>query len=181
MVIEGTMEHVDLAAYNLNAHAIKSHKKKLFKKQDMADIRMRVETMWPPSSDVPRIKSVDNLPAEAMQLLKDYPLSAWKVEWICNGSYDYQMNDLYRNKYYKFSRQKERGVYSKLWDTMGFSKYEMSHKMWLETLFRPGKVIKYEGNAYLMDTQTVILQVARMISHVYSFDNIVTVTVITQS
>ena len=177
----GMFEHVDLACYNLNAHAIKNHKRKMFKKQDMSDIRMRVETMWPPSDQVPALKAVDKLPMDAMKLMKDYPLGAWKVEWICNGSYDFQMNEMYRTKYFKFSRQQERGIYAKLWDTIGFSKFEISHKMWLETLFRPGKVIKYEGNAYLMDTKTVIFQVARMISHVYSFDNIVTVTVVTQS
>lgn len=178
-ILEGEYEHHDLAAYTLNAHAIKTHKKKLFKSQDMKDVTMRVEAMFPLVKDYPSLKIVDNLPKECMELLKKHPVGAWKVEWMWNGSFDFQMNDLYKGRYYKFGRNKERYIYTKLWDGMGFSKFEMGYKMWVESLHRPDQIMRYEGNAYLMDEKRVTCQVARMISHVYDYCHIVTVTVIT--
>lgn len=180
-ILNGEFEHNDLASYTLNAHAIKTHKKKLFKSQDMKDVTMRVETMWPlvKKGELPSLCIVDNLPQGCLELINKFPLAAWKVEWMWNGSFDFQMNDLYKGRYFKFSRHKERGVYTKLWDGMGFAKYEMGYKMWVESLYRPNKVMRYEGNAYLMNEKRVACQVARVISHVYDYAHIVTVTVVT--
>lgn len=180
-IINAEFEHSDIASYTLNAHAIKTHKKKLFKSQDMKDVTMRVETMWPliKKDELPSMCVVDHLPAECLNLIKQFPVGAWKVEWMWNGSYDFQMNDLYKDRYYKFSRNKERGIYMKLWDGMGFAKYEMGYKMWVESLYRPGKIMRYEGNAYLMNEKRVACQVARTISHIYDYAHIVSVTVVT--
>lgn len=178
-VLEGVFEHVDLAAYNLNAHAIKTHKKKLFKSQDMRDVKQRVQIMWPRCTNLPEMRVVDFLPQYCLDFMKTFPSGAWKVEWMFNGGFDYQMNDLYRLRYQKFSKNQERGVYSKLWDGIGFSKYDLGYKMWLETLSRPGKVIRYEGNAYWISEQKVVPQVARMLTHVYDYDHLVTITVVT--
>jgi hypothetical protein len=178
-VLNGVYEHVDLAAYNLNAHAIKSHKKKMFKKQDMKDVKDRVEIMWPACKQIPPVLATDLISPECLDLLKKFPLAAWKVEWMYNGSYDFQINDLYKKRYWSFYRSKDRSIYSKLWDGVGFSKFDIALKMWLETLFRPDQTIRYEGMGYIADEKRVVPQVVRMLTHVYDFDHVVTVTVVT--
>lgn len=178
--MQGVYEHCDLASYNLNAHAIKTHKKKMFKNQDMTNICQRVKIVWPTidESELPSLLVVDHLPVSCRTFLDRFESGSWKVEWMFNGSYDYQMSDTYKQRFTKYSRQSERGLYSKLWDTMGFSKPETSFKMWVESLYRPGTVIRYEGNAFHIDTSSVKCQIARMLSHVYDYNHIVTVTII---
>jgi hypothetical protein len=178
-LLEGVYEHCHLAVYNLNAHAIKTHKRKLLKSQDMKEVKRIVSEKWPISNSIPHVRIVDKLPPKCLEFLKEYPVAAWKVEWMFNGGYDFQMNDLYKGRYQKFSRNKERGVYTKLWDTMGFSKIDVGLKLWIESLYRPDRIIRYEGNAYLIDVKAVKFQTARMMTHVYDYDHIVSVTVIT--
>jgi hypothetical protein len=150
----------------------------MFKAQDMKDVKMRVETMWPPTKLLPALLVVDFLPMACLNLINKFPLGAWKVEWMFNGSYEVHKNDLYKQRYLMMGKRGKE-IYSKLWDGMGFAKFDMAYKMWLETLFRPGQIIRYEGNAFLLDQNIVKPQVARMITHVYDFDHIVTVSVIT--
>jgi hypothetical protein len=180
-VVDGQYIHSDMATYNLNAHAIRSHKKKMFKAEDMKDVMMRVKTMYPPipRSELPSMCVVDKAPDKLISMLRHFPMAAWKVEWMFNGAYDFQMNDLYKMRYFKFRKSDDKRVYMKLWDTMGFAKFDMGYKMWIESLYRPDKIIRYEGRALLLNTQSVHFQIARMMTHIYSFDHIVTLTVIT--
>jgi hypothetical protein len=177
-VMDNLYVHSDLAIYNLNAHAIRGHKKKLFKAHDARDITSRLSTMYPaiPPRDLPKSGEVLQLPIYMQNLMRELSVGAWKVEWMFNGRYEVQMNDLYRHRYYRFV--KDCKVYSKLADTMGFSQFDMGYKMWLESLHWVEKVVRYEGNAMLLNSQDLTFQVARMVSHVYDFDHLVTLTII---
>lgn len=177
-LIDGKYEHNDVVAYALNSHAIKTHKKKLFKRHDMSDVLDRVKTLYPLAEYVPSLMIVDNLPSYCIEFMRKYSGSAWKVEWMFNGTYDYQSNGLYTSRYMKYGKCKERGIYSKLWDGMGFSKVDTGYKLWVESVYRPGQVVKYEGNAFVADTKTVICQVARMMTHIFDYSHIATITII---
>jgi len=172
--------HSDLAIYNLNTYAIRSHRKKLMKNRDMKDIHERISTMWPETNDLPSLTVVDKLPKDCGNLFIQYQNSkgCWKVEWLMNGLYDVQMSAEYKARYLRFSKGNNRSTYSMLWEGMGFSSYDVGYKLWLESLYRPSRVIKYEGNAFHINSKKVKFQTARVMTHLFDFNHLVTVTVI---
>jgi hypothetical protein len=51
--------------------------------------------------------------------------------------------------------------------------------MWLESLYNPGSVIKYEGVGYRQDIGTTVFQTAKMVSHVVDYANLITAVFVT--
>ena len=176
-VLNGRFEHSDLALYHLHINAQRQHKKVALKKQDLADVRGRLKIMFPSSKEpLPKL-SLEALPPSLIEFINQPGVEDWKIEWMFQGDYFEQKTDGYKKKFH-YNRHGMRDVYSKLIDTMGFSRWEIAYKMWLESLYRLDQAIRYEGQSFHVDTKKPVMQVAKMMSHVIDYDHLITVTII---
>ena len=178
-VFEGRYPHQDLAMYHLHISAQRQHKKNLLKKQDLLDISQRIKIMNPPTTDKIPNNVIEDLPYDLLEMIVKSGVDHWKVEWMYCGEYFTKFSKDFRLRY-GYNKQGVRSVYSKLVDTLGFSRWEIVYKMWLESLYRSGQVIMYEGKAFHADTEVTVGQVARMKSLILDYDHIITVTTISK-
>lgn len=168
-------QFVDMAMYIMQVHASKRHYKTLLRRPEMVDVTERVKIMWPLKTDLPTI-GVGQIPLEIVSKMNGTPL--WKVEWFWDGSIISSKTPQWKERF-KFSYCGERGVYQMVSDTMGFSKHDMAMKMWLESLHRPGQYIYYEGKAFMQGSGELKVQKATMISTIYDYNHVMTVTFVT--
>lgn len=174
-LLNGSMEHCDLALFTLQMNATKNHKKMPIKRRDYADVRDRLKIVHPAGAKIPHA-TIGDLPEPLASFLGAGGM-VWKIEWMYEGDYLVEESEEYKNRY-KYNRQGCKNLYSKLVDMMGFAKWDMSLKMWIETLFRPNQVVSYEGKAFRHDIRVVQLQTAKMMSVVLDYKHVITATLI---
>jgi len=174
-LLRGKFEHNDMALYLLQMNANAQHKKTLVKRKDLTDMRNRVAVMYPIVDQIPHM-TIEELPVPLKTFLGDDQHS-WKIEWFYGGDYICQQSGMYKEGF-QYNRHGMRNVYAKLIDTMGFSKWDMAYKMWIETLCRPEQVISYEGMAFHVLRQKLESQKARMMSMILDFEHVITVTIV---
>lgn len=168
---------VDLAMYIIQVHATRVHFKGLLKKPEMDDVRQRLKIMWPLCEDLPTM-SVGSLPLWITEKLQGLPV--WRIEWFWDGSYVCSKTPAWKKRF-THSFGGEHGIYKMVRDTLGFSRFEMPFKMWLESLFRPNEMIYYEGKAFIHDMEQLEVQKCTMISVVYDYNHVMTITYITDN
>jgi hypothetical protein len=172
-IAEGRFEHCDLALYHLQLNATQQHQKKILSKADLPDIRDRIRHLYPESDQPIPAMDKDHLPQE----LKDFIQGEWKIEWMYKGNIMQETSEKYKQMF-KYNKKGVKVVYSKVVDTLGFSRWDMAFKMWIESLMRPGKAVWYEGQSFHMDTKTICMQKASMMTMILDFDHVITVTII---
>lgn len=170
------VEHVDIAMYTLHNVAVRQHKKMLLRRRDLQDVRERVQAMYP-------AKDVATLPAPTLAVLP-YDLAnflgkyvCYKVEWFYMGL-EYSVSSEEYKERFKVGKQGNRQIYNKVMDTLGLAKYQTAMNMWLESLYRPGHAIRYEGLGYHNHDHSVHPQVVRMMSHILDYEHVISVTVV---
>lgn len=168
-------EHVDIAMYTLYVHGRRNHCKALFKRPEINDITSRVEILYPrvPEEEIP-LMEVQHLPMSLRELVSAHQ-GHYRVEWFYKGVYTCKMSSGFQSRYTTKLCGIKR-VYPKLVQTLNFSECASSLKMWLESMYRPNTVIKYEGLAYHQASEKVVHQTVRMMSVIYDFEHIITVT-----
>jgi hypothetical protein len=176
-VLEGRYEHNDLAMYHLHIAAVRQHKKALLKKPDLADVRDRLSIMFPETKENVPTLTVDALPRHMKEFVQDRQVKEYKIEWMYNGVTHEELSEGYKRKF-GYNRFGYKKLYCKLIDTLGMSRWEVPFKMWIESLFRLGQVIRYEGMSYHTDTEMTTPQVVKMMSHVVDFNHIISITVV---
>jgi hypothetical protein len=174
-VREGLMGFQDLSIYLLNVEATRAHWRKYLKRKEAMDVLERLRTMHPvmDREDIPG-PSKKYLP-ESMKALLD-GRSVWCVEWFYEGKHTVEASPQYASRYLGVPHPK---ISSRLADMVGFCKWDSAMKLWIESLWRPDNVIFCEGTAYHFDVAEKREQKVRMISHIYDFEHVVTVTVVT--
>lgn len=171
------VEHVDIAMYTLHNVAVRQRKKMVLKRQDLSDVRQRLQAMYPAidAALIPPPTLISLPSAIGASFLGDS--SCFKVEWFYMGSESSYATSDYRARFH-VSKQGNKHLYNKAVDTIGLSKYSTAMLLWLESLYRPGKVIKYEGLGYHQNTHTVHPQVVRVMSLVLDYEHVISVTVV---
>ena len=172
MWCSGQFPHEDLAYYFQHCNSNYTHQKLFMKRKDALDCLKRLTSMWPlkAAEQIPPA-SKDGLPIELLAMTH----GAYKIEWHYEGRITITMSDEYKAKY-KTKAGKNRPVYRKCLDTMGFSDYTMAMKMWIESLHRPGHVINYTGKAAVNTGVELVIQTATVVSLVYDYDHFITLT-----
>ena len=145
------------------------------KRKDALDCLRRLTSLWPlkAAEQIPPTTR-DGLPVELLAMTH----GSYKIEWHYEGRITILMSDDYKNKY-RYKVGKNRPVYRKCLDTMGFSDYTMAMKMWIESLHRPGHVINYKGKAAIHTSVELVIQSATVVSLVYDYDHFITLTQVT--
>jgi hypothetical protein len=164
----------DLGSYLLHTSAIRQHKRSLLRKKNVADLRERVQTMYP-AQDPEKIPCplMTNLPFSLYQCLQSHSL--FKIEWFYMGLEMTNSSSEYKDAFY-IPRRKHRRIYSKAMDTVGLSSWNMAFRMFLETLYRPDTVVRYEGVSYFLSEKRKKNVVVKMVSHVYDYEHVVSLT-----
>lgn len=167
-------DHDDLAMFTLYTHSVRTHQRVLFKRAEIKDIAARVEIMYP-SAEADKIPQIgtDKLPP----LLKEMVKGAYKVEWFYKGDLTIAQSYVYQSRY-SIKPCGVKRVFPKIVDTMGFAKPETALRLWLESVHRPGQVVKYEGVAYHQASEKTAMQTARMLTVVFDYEHLITVTTI---
>jgi len=172
MWLAGELPHEDLAYYFQHCNSNYTHQKLFMKRKDAMDAMSRLEMMWP-------LKEEDQIPPTTKEglpvELQAMTVGAYKIEWHYEGRIQIIMSDEYKAKY-KFRAGKNRPVYRKCIDTMGFADYTMAMKMWLESLHRPGHVINYRGKAIVQINTEPVVQTATVVSLVWDYNHFITLT-----
>jgi hypothetical protein len=174
-VRDGFMGFRDIFIYLLNAEAVRTHWRKYLKRKESLDVLERLRTMHPllEKDDIPNPTMTHLIPA--MKALLD-GREVWCVEWFYEGRRMVKPSDIYKDRYLGVCQGK---ASSRIADMIGFCKWDSGLKLWIESLYRPGQVIYCEGAAYRFDSQEKKNQKVRMLSHIYDFDHVVTVTIVT--
>ena len=174
----GEFEHEDMVLYTIQLSAVRQHKKSLLKKNDFKDIKNRVMVRHPETRDpIPTETKIEELPASLYSFMKDSLNAAWKIEWMYRGGYVTSKSLIYKERFGS-SPTSRKDVYAKICDTMGFSKWDVGLKMWIESMHTPGQIIKYEGVAYHWDTKKTKLQTCKMMTVVLDYQHVITMTLI---
>jgi hypothetical protein len=172
-LLEGRFEHCDLALYHIQLNATQQHQKTILKKADLRDVRDRIKSIYPESGEPIPPMGKEHLPQD----LKDFIKGEWKIEWVYKGNIIEETSEQYK-KMFQYNKKGVKVVYSKVVDTLGFSRWDMAFKMWIESLTRPGKVVWYEGQAFRMDTKKTCMQKASMMTIILDYDHLITVTTV---
>jgi hypothetical protein len=172
MLKDGKFEHTDLAMYFLHCNSNLCHQRVFMKRKDASDCLERLKVIYPLSEEnlIPPM-TLDRVPDPIKSMME----GLYKIEWHYNGMVNMMMSDKYRSRF-KFHQCKQRAVYRKCLDTMGFAKPEQAFKMWIESVYRPGGIIVYEGAAYDQDAMRKITQKVIMITVVYDYEHFITAT-----
>lgn len=93
------------------------------------------------------------------------------------GAYSSQRSVSYKDRF-SFSKMADKKVYQKLVDTLGFSRWNTAHRMWIESLYRPQQVVKYEGKAFDLQKQETVIQTAKMMTYIIDYEHIITCTIV---
>lgn len=177
---ENKFEYSELCMYLIHMEASRSHRRLVFKRPELLEVRARLIKQLPlVNIDLIPTMEIWKLPPVLFEFLKqyNYVTTAIKVEWFYGGIYHYEVNVEYRNRI-KMGRQGERQMYSKTFDSLGFNDPEMALRMWMESVDRPGVLIKYEDVAYHQGDNKAVHQVARMISTAIDCEHVITATVL---
>ena len=164
----------ELGAYVLHTSAIRQHKRSLLRKKHVVELRERVQTMYP-AQEPEKIPCplMTNLPFALYQCLQSH--SVFKIEWFYMGLEMTHSSSEYKDAFY-IPRRKHRRIYSKVMDTLGLSSWNMAFRMWLETLYRPDTVVRYEGIVFHLQEKRKKNVVVKMVSHVYDYEHVVSLT-----
>ena len=165
-------EHIDVAKYQMHLHATKAHFKAVMKKKDLTDMVQRLEIMYPRKKTVEiPIPDMIYLPEVVSQFVMGRDVA--QVVWMYNGTCTFYQTGSFKSRY-AISRCGEKRLYTMAAETLGFSEFEAYFKMWLESLYNPGTVIKYQGLAFRQDIESTVVQEAKMMSIVLDYSNIIT-------
>lgn len=175
-IMEGRYVHSDLAMFTLHQQALHQHKKSLLKKPDFVNMRHRLEILYPMPADFNfPLLDKDHLPGHLQGALQDHRGWSTKIEWMHKGEYFVDMTPDYKKKT-DYNRFRNGKLYNKIVDTIGFSRWDMAYKLWVESLYRPDQLMFYKGKAYDMETKSLVNREARMISTILYFDALITIT-----
>lgn len=175
-VLDQTFPHCDIALYLLHLQAVKSHRRMVFKRQDLDDVRSRMQIMYPPVSTIPNT-IMGELPPAMSQMINTNYEGVWRIEWMFEGDYIVHASMPFKSRYRSIS-DKKRKVYPKLACGLGFSKYDNAHRLWLESLMHPGQVVKVEGIAYHWVYHCLKKQTVKMMSHIIDYNHVITMTIV---
>lgn len=171
-------QHSDIALYTLHLSAVRSHKKMVFKKNDLKDVRERIKIMFPIGEAIPKEGDLFGIDQSGLDLIEGVSEKGfWRVEWMYEGRHHSRVGPGF-NQRFKPQLRGVRDLYVKMTDTLQFEKKEMAHKLWLESLYRPGQTVMYEGWAYALEKEQVVYQTARVLSFVLDYEHIITVTTV---
>lgn len=177
-ILEGRYVHCDLAMFTLHQQAVHQHKKSLMKRQDYLSMKSRLEIMYPiPEGFAFPLLTRAELPQDLLRVMDEHMNWDIKIEWMHKGEYFVEMMGDYKKKT-DYNRFRNTKVYNKVVDTIGLSRWDMGYKMWVESLYRPGQVIFYQGKAFDMMTKSLVNRVVRMTSRILHYDAMITLTFI---
>lgn len=170
----------ELGMYLIHMEASRTHRRLVFKRPELLEVRSRLAAKYPllPYDVIPTME-MRNMPVEMLDFLRQFPYqtTAIKVEWFYGGIYHYDVNQEYKSRF-TLGRKGDRQVYSKTCDTIGFNNVSMAFKMWMESVDRPGVIIKYEDVGLRVDLNIVVHQCVRMLSKVLDCEHVITLTVV---
>lgn len=155
---------------------MRQHKRCILKKKELQEVCHRVSILHPTGADVPP-PTIDKLPLPLANFMEMHPNAAYKVEWYYQGAIFCDKGEWYEEKF-NFNKMCQKDILTKFLDTMGFSDWQMSYKMWVESLRTNGQIIKYEGMGYQQDVRQTNFQIAKMMSMVIDYNHVITVTLI---
>lgn len=175
---DGEFDHEDLALYTIQLSAAVQHKRSILKGADFKDVRKRVVANYPEckEGDI-RKQTMETLPDEMLSFMVENHDSHWKVEWIYKGRYMVTKSDIYLKRYGS-NLTSRKDLYTKIIDTMGFSRWDVGYKMWVESIRRSGQIVKYEGQSYHLDTKKTCFQTAKMMTIIFDYQHLITMTLI---
>lgn len=174
-VREGLLGFQDQFIYLLNVEAVRAHWRKYLKRKESMDVLHRLRAMRPLLDRTELPSPTFKCLPESMKALLD-GRSVWCIEWFYDGKRIREVSDSYKARYLGVPYLKISGRIS---DMVGFCNWDTAMKLWIESLWRTDNVVFCEGTAYHFDTGSKKEQKVRMMSHVYDFDHVVTVTVVT--
>lgn len=172
---EGALGFQDQFIYLLNVEAVRAHWRKYVKRREAMDALDRLRATHPllPRGDVPT-PSMKNLPGNMSALLDGRDV--WCVEWFYEGRRTVKVGSTYQARYLGVPHIK---ISARISDMIGFCDWRTAMKLWVESMWSPDNVVCCEGTAFYFDVQEKREQKVRMMSHIYDFDHVVTVTVVT--
>ena len=175
-----TFKYPELAMHTIHLEASRSHRRLIFKRPELEEVRNRLRGRYPHVSkdDIPHTALV-SLPFSLKEFMAsyDYTTTAIKAEWMYSGLYTNFVNETYKERMY-LGRNGDRNMYKKVVDVMGLSEYDMAFNMWMESVDRPQMLIKYDDIAYHRGLGCAVQTGVRMMSVVVDFEHIITVTVV---
>lgn len=170
-------QHSDIGLYILHLSAVKSHKRSVFKKADLDDVRSRLKIVHPTLMGKPPVVRVLTELPQVMQDFISQQGGMWKVEWFYKGGYDTRFSPGYLMRF-RPKTEGTRDLYTKVLETLQFQDHAAGHRLWLESLYRPGKVVFYEGVGYQLDTHKTVVQTAKIVSVILDYEHVISATII---
>jgi hypothetical protein len=171
-LVQGRFQHVDIGIYTLHIHACRRHIRRLLNKSEVNDCLARLKIIYPLLNDGIPALGEGKLP----KVLHDMAVGTYKVEWFYAGEYKVARSPDYKVKLGHPMKNNIRNMHPKTIDTMGFSQWDMPMKMWMESLYRPGQVVSFGGVAFHVNRVKIQYQVARMMSIIFDYEHVITVT-----
>lgn len=179
-VISNKFKYSEQAMFLIHLEAKRVHRRLVFKKKELDEVRDRLFKLYPAKSDdeIPDML-ICALPPTLTDFMRQFShdKDGIKVEWFYGGIYYYTANSAYKERI-DVTRKGERQLYSKCVDTLAFSEYDIAFKMWLESIDRPGVVIKYDGLGFHRTKNMSVQQTARIMSLIVDASHAITMTVV---
>lgn len=159
----------ELALYILNAEAVRNRQRKYLKRDDQLEVLQRMRAMYPllDDNEIPKTH-LDHLPENLEELLEEHEI--WKVEWFYRGMNVFVESAMWQEN---FSYPKGRTSW-KVADMAGFCRWHSLIQLWSDSLVYPDQEVFYEGLAVHKGVSTPIMQKARVMSHIYDHDHVIT-------
>jgi hypothetical protein len=168
---EGELVLDEFALSLMNAEAIRSHRRKLFKRTEQVKVLDQVRAQYPIVPNLNVVPSLINLPENIRSLIEGQEL--WRVEWFLKGMIVGISSDRWmRNLYYP-----ARTFSVKIVEMGNFCEWSTMIQLWSDSLVYPGRLVYKEGLGF-SDEYGIRRQRASVLSHVYDYDHVVSVMVI---
>jgi hypothetical protein len=172
-VRRGKLGFQDISLYIINSNAVRLHVKRYLKPVDQRDVLERLRIVYPLVEGEPAPNpTMSNLPENMKSLMDGREM--WRVEWFYEGRYSAMSSEEYDEKF-KLEELRGFNVFTRIKDTVGFSKWDSALRLWFESLYRPDQLVFYEGKTIYGDHQKL-----RMISHIHDHDHVLTMSVVTE-
>lgn len=178
-ILLGELIHNDYVKYQLNLQSTVYGCKAVVARKDMKEILHRISKASIPDYG-PEVGDLSKLPEDIKNHIGDCP--TFKIEWMRNGRYSCAMSEPYGTNFITENRileiAKSYSIPPKIIDESGLNDYDVSYKMWIESVFSPCTNITYTGSGYWKGDNKVCYTTVRMMSIIINHEYIITSTTV---
>lgn len=179
-LVNGALTHNDHAMYQIYLQTQLYRLTSTLDKTEVLDIYRRIGDTA--ICELPEPK-VSELPSGLFEVIR--MTSAVKVEWLYDGRYyvatsdDYGANFIAGSDISKLA--KTMSVPPKLVDTINLCTPSKALELWIGSVSIPNVIVKYRGKAFWASDKSVCPTTVRMMTAIYRYDYMITVTAVTRA